>query len=674
MYLNRFGELAGGCSGGGQGEVSALLNTGEHILIAAEKRDASGAVIEAGGVGGWLDDDHVCYGINNENGTGKVFIYAYNVRTKKRVLLIERGFNRLKAGGGKWAGWGSNFGVFGDFRSEIGWVATAGRDGTFAIVGDYQADSDCKLYALDGRVTALPDNENAFDIHVTGPTSAIWIAINDNQQFRTLNMRVPLQAGPAFAPKIARVGEEDWVVYWTDKFGLITHPVDSLKGYVVRDAATASGQDAAYWHDAIELNDKIRVAYSRRQGETRGDFVSRDIDLTAERVNFADLRDGGVPPKLPPFSQFTGFSTGGSSTANGSSLVQPQLGLLEDDIVYRLALLAVNVIQPLKDRYENIVIKSGFRQVNSGISQHEMGEAVDIQIVNQTPELLYEVANWMQNNLAFDQLVLNFSNIGDGEPWIHVSFSPNSLRHQVLTKDFADTFHEGLFFVEPYSGEEAAEAERERTALDTLIFDEMTKISKRNAKMLPISAVMDEVQSVLTGSAARESSGVPGGGGGPGSGNTDKRVALVACVQRALGLRGTPEDSQENADIAFETAKRVAWLLRDEGCGLLIGPQGGENIVQWNGYFFRAGRVAFADGQVYKILTAVENGPQQGGQSPIWSDEGATEASLYIPAMDPGTDFNLNWMQCELPPIPPPGGPEEPVPPTEPPTEPGPSA
>lgn len=124
----------------------------------------------------------------------------------------------------------------------------------------------------------------------------------------------------------------------------------------------------------------------------------------------------------------------------------------------------------------------------------------------------------------------------------------------------------------------------------------------------------------------------------------------MACVQAALNLKGDPFVSQHNVDIAFEVVKRVAWLLRDEGAGLLIGPSGGENIVQWNGYYFRAGRICYPDGQIYKVLTGVEDGPELGFHEPGWGDDGLVETSLYVPAMDPGEDINMNWMACPIPP------------------------
>lgn len=174
-------------------------------------------------------------------------------------------------------------------------------------------------------------------------------------------------------------------------------------------------------------------------------------------------------------------------------LVTPQLGLLEDDIVYRLAMLAVNVLQPLKDVYPGVVVTSGFRQTNTGIGQHELAEAVDIQIRNQTPELLFEVADYIRKHLPFDQLILNHTNRGTQESWIHVSFSTFTNRGSVLTKDFSDRFHDGLFLVDPLSAEEEAEALRVVAAETELVLKEMQRQQERETRLNPPTRTIDDV-------------------------------------------------------------------------------------------------------------------------------------------------------------------------------------
>jgi hypothetical protein len=100
---------------------------------------------------------------------------------------------------------------------------------------------------------------------------------------------------------------------------------------------------------------------------------------------------------------------------------------------------------------------------------------------------------------------------------------------------------------------------------------------------------------------------------------------LVRCVHGVI-------QPGPSAARAFEVTKRVAWLLRDQGGGLLI-KNGGENIIEWNGYLFSIGRICFPGGHIFKILTDVGDG---GTNGPGWHDEGFVEADRYVPAMNPG--------------------------------------
>ena len=119
----------------------------------------------------------------------------------------------------------------------------------------------------------------------------------------------------------------------------------------------------------------------------------------------------------------------------------------------------------------------------------------------------------------------------------------------------------------------------------------------------------------------------PGGGGGSGGGNWENcgstpGDALSACVVSAINPAKTVAG-------AFEVTKRVAWLLRGSGGGLLI-KNGGENIISWKGFSFAAARICFPDGHIYKVLTDV---PTTNGAS--WQDNGFVDRSLYVPAIDP---------------------------------------
>jgi hypothetical protein len=124
--------------------------------------------------------------------------------------------------------------------------------------------------------------------------------------------------------------------------------------------------------------------------------------------------------------------------------------------------------------------------------------------------------------------------------------------------------------------------------------------------------------------AAPPPSGNPGGGGGGNWENCGSQPGskLVECVHAAVNPARTVEG-------AFEVTKRVAWLLRGSGGGLLI-KNGGENIVSWRGQSFAAARICFPDGHIYKVLSDV---PTTNG--PSWQDNDFVDRNLYVPAIDP---------------------------------------
>lgn len=112
-----------------------------------------------------------------------------------------------------------------------------------------------------------------------------------------------------------------------------------------------------------------------------------------------------------------------------------------------------------------------------------------------------------------------------------------------------------------------------------------------------------------------------GGGSWENCGSTPGQ-ALSACVIAAVNPAHT-------VDGAFEVTKRIAWLLRGSGGGLLI-KNGGENIALWKGYSFAAARICFPDGHIWKVLSDVP-----GTNGPSWQDNDFVDRSLYVPAIDP---------------------------------------
>jgi hypothetical protein len=101
------------------------------------------------------------------------------------------------------------------------------------------------------------------------------------------------------------------------------------------------------------------------------------------------------------------------------------------------------------------------------------------------------------------------------------------------------------------------------------------------------------------------------------------REALVGCVWNFVRPTNSVQD--------LEVVKRVAWLLRGVGGGLLL-KGSGENTVPWLSQTFSASRVCFPDGHIYKIIG--DAGPG-GANSPAWGDNDFVDPSSYVAAMDP---------------------------------------
>ena len=113
--------------------------------------------------------------------------------------------------------------------------------------------------------------------------------------------------------------------------------------------------------------------------------------------------------------------------------IKAQVGLTEDNIVCNLQNVAQNILEPLKAQYPNVRVNSGFRgtaSIPGGVSQHQKGEAVDVQFIGVSPKEYIPIANWVKANLPFDQLIFEHGN----SIWLHISCKKDATqRKQLLT-------------------------------------------------------------------------------------------------------------------------------------------------------------------------------------------------------------------------------------------------
>jgi hypothetical protein len=89
-------------------------------------------------------------------------------------------------------------------------------------------------------------------------------------------------------------------------------------------------------------------------------------------------------------------------------------------------------------------VTNTFRRSNGSASQHHKGQAADIQFRGVAKAQYYTIAQWIRDNVAYDQLLLEYKTTGTGLPWIHISFNKDRQRKQVLTFLNDRTYGQGL--------------------------------------------------------------------------------------------------------------------------------------------------------------------------------------------------------------------------------------
>ena len=105
--------------------------------------------------------------------------------------------------------------------------------------------------------------------------------------------------------------------------------------------------------------------------------------------------------------------------------------------VEKLKALCENILQPVRDHFGRVKVTSGFRsealciKIGSSVnSQHAKAEAADFECMGTDNA---ELADWIYNNLEFDQLILEFYTPGEpNSGWIHCSYTSDQPRKQFL--------------------------------------------------------------------------------------------------------------------------------------------------------------------------------------------------------------------------------------------------
>jgi hypothetical protein len=96
-----------------------------------------------------------------------------------------------------------------------------------------------------------------------------------------------------------------------------------------------------------------------------------------------------------------------------------------------LKALAINVAEPMRAKFGALNINSALRNKSSTkpdkVSQHILGQAMDIQFAGWTYARYWENAAWVKDNIPYDQFIYEHSD-KTGLVWYHLSFKPSGNR------------------------------------------------------------------------------------------------------------------------------------------------------------------------------------------------------------------------------------------------------
>lgn len=234
-------------------------------------------------------------------------------------------------------------------------------------------------------------------------------------------------------------------------------------------------------------------AYRQRLVE-QGFATQEEIDSNRSvRPNDATPRDDRVPSTTPPpvstategvenLSSFPMtlqlsryFTLGQMLTYNVNAFNSLPLAgggtitrnLTKGQVVANLKLLAMNVLDPVRERYPECAPTNTWRpeanpdRPGAGgqllLKQHPRGQAADIAFGNIPFERYYDIAIWIRDTIQFDQMLLEYN---PRVAWIHISWNPsgnrpNGVAFKVATfncLDSGDIRTQGLVNLAPQLG------------------------------------------------------------------------------------------------------------------------------------------------------------------------------------------------------------------------------
>lgn len=175
-------------------------------------------------------------------------------------------------------------------------------------------------------------------------------------------------------------------------------------------------ESEAYKNERLESGEI--TAQVPKESDTSDKTGNNKIGEECDCEEFQNYLD--YPDTLRLSKYFTLGALTNRAPASNYSL-QPARGLSKAEIACNLKNLAVNVLDPIKAKYSDMIVTSGLR---SSSGDHGIGQAADLQFTKSSYTKYYEIAQWIRDNIPFKQLLLEYETRSSGQiAWIHIAYN-----------------------------------------------------------------------------------------------------------------------------------------------------------------------------------------------------------------------------------------------------------
>ncbi len=227
---------------------------------------------------------------------------------------------------------------------------------------------------------------------------------------------------------------------------------DPLENFMVKDWLGFYPKGRGLFRTMVVKDSQNRIIYdglsrvSKSQGRSEEDVYEMLINIAEKEISGAYTVDELSPPSSHE-NYVNPYDPAGDDDASICNNYPGVDGINGNDIVFNLNRVITKCIDPIirNSPYmgAGIIIKSAYR--SGGLSEklgvdingeHQLGQAIDFYVEGFN---IVEVWEWCYANLSnWHQLLLAYPERGDGESWIHVSYTNENNRFTTLASKDKD--------------------------------------------------------------------------------------------------------------------------------------------------------------------------------------------------------------------------------------------